>query len=142
MAFRKARDARRFARDEENTFEDDINELSQDEESGVKDILGLVAEHCDPDQMVELSGAIREMAEQMGHGVDLKRQAADIRFARDRRRVARDARSRRLGRDDMDPRGGNLEPRGAAVLAGDAALRSPRTAFDRMFPKAARVERF
>ena len=98
------RQARRMGRDEDFDLESELKDLKDDPESDVRDVLAAVVSSCDPDMLSELSSALREVVENIDRGGNLTQWSEDRRFVRDqRRRQAKDR--RRLGRDDLEPRG-------------------------------------
>lgn len=151
---------RRLGRDEERDIEQELADLRADPDADIRDFLAAIVNQCDPDQIAELSAALREITESMDRGGGLARWGEDRALVRDGRRRARDAR-RRMGRDDenlMPPRGSvggeNELPRNGIErmqgedrrgrLAGDRRMAydsSPQGLFRRLIPGAARVER-
>jgi hypothetical protein len=143
------RQARRLGRDQElGSLKDEIASICEDPSGEFADILGVLVDHADPDQMVEIASAARELVDSLDRGGGPARWAEDRRFARDQRR--------RLGRDDPEPFSGGGMPRtGGSMdpiegedrrrrMAGDRLAldsSSPRGQFARLFPRAVIHER-
>ena len=107
--FRQARQARRFGRDED--LESAISALKDDPDADAGDVLAAVIADCDPDQIVELTGALRDIVASLERGGDLARWSEDRRFLHDgRRKHGRDG--RRVSRDEPEPFPGRPRPGG------------------------------
>jgi len=140
----KFRQARRFGRDED--LESAISALKDDPDADAGDVLAAVIADCDPDQIVELTSALRDIVASLERGGDLARWGEDRRFLADaRRKDGRDGR-RKIGRDEPEPFTGGGRPRPGGEMdpiEGEdrrRGLAGDRMAYDRL-PSGLRLPR-
>jgi hypothetical protein len=119
--------ARRMGRDEEEGRQE-LRDLCDDPDCNFGDLLAAAIQAASPEQQQEVSSALREMGE------DRRGSHSWARDRLERRRLGRDIRARRLGRDEPEPFPGRPRPGGSDPMIygweDEAADRRPRPAHD------------